>query len=157
MKKVIFLDVDGVLNIYSESYKTNSVDNDNKFPELITRMEYHLVKRLEFIIDMTDAEIVLISGWDLKSTKRVLKQNNFKHLDKLKEKLNSNDRILGILNYVKQNKIDKFIVLDDETDFERVLELVPKEFKNSWIEIDFSEGLTNKISLYVFKLLNDLI
>ena len=71
--------------------------------------------------------------------------------------INSNDRILGILNYVKQNKIDKFIVLDDETDFERVLKLVPKEFKNSWIEIDFSEGLTNKISLYAFKFLNDLI
>lgn len=29
MNKVIFLDVDGVLNIFSETYKTNSVDYDN--------------------------------------------------------------------------------------------------------------------------------
>ena len=63
MKKIIFLDVDGVLNIFSESYMTNYVEYDNRFKFSINRLEFHLVKRLEYIIKNTDAYIVVCYGW----------------------------------------------------------------------------------------------
>lgn len=62
MSKIIFLDVDGVLNIYSESYRTNDTKYDYHFPTDITRLEFHLVKRLEYIIDKTNADMVVCSG-----------------------------------------------------------------------------------------------
>lgn len=156
MNKAIFLDIDGVLNLFGESYKTNSVDFDTHFQETITRMEFHLVKRLEYIINETEADIILISAWDLDSTKRVLKQNDFKRLDKLKSKLYSPDRVEGILEYIQDNNITDYIVLDDEIDIPKALNLAPKEDRNSWVGtiINSAEGLTNKAATYAVNLLN---
>lgn len=130
MNKAIFLDIDGVLNLFGESYNTNSVAFDTHFQETITRMEFHLVKRLEYIINETDADIILISAWDLDSSKIVLKQNDFKRLDKLKSKLYSPDRVEGILEYIKDNNITDYIVLDDEIDIPKALNLAPKGSKS---------------------------
>nr|DAT66404.1 MAG TPA: HAD domain protein [Caudoviricetes sp.] len=156
MNKAIFLDIDGVLNLFGESYKTNSVAFDTHFQEIITRMDFHLVKRLEYIIDETDADIILISAWDLDSAKRVLKQNEFNYLDKIKSKLYSPDRVEGILEYIKDNNITDYIVLDDEIDIPKALNLAPKEYRNSWVGILIKpeEGLTNKAATYAVKLLN---
>ena len=151
MNKAIFLDIDGVLNLFGESYKTNSVAFDIHFQEIITRMEFHLVKRLEYIINETDADIILISAWDLDSAKRVLQQNDFKHLNKLKSKLYSPDRVEGILEYITD-----YIVLDDEIDIPKALNLAPKEDRNSWVGtiINPAEGLTNEAATYAVKVLN---
>ena len=156
MNKAIFLDIDGVLNLFGESYKTNSVAFDTNFQEIITRMEFHLVKRLEYIINETEADIILISAWDLDSAKRVLKQNDFKHLDKLKSKLYSPDRVEGILEYIKDNNITDYIVLDDEIDIPKALNLAPKGDRNSWVGtiINPAEGLTNEAATYSVKVLN---
>ena len=156
MNKAIFLDIDGVLNLFGESYKTNSVAFDTHFQEIITRMEFHLVKRLEYIINETEADIILISAWDLDSAKGVLKQNDFKHLDKLKLKLYSPDRVEGILEYIQDNNITDYIVLDDEINIPKALNLAPKEDRNSWVGILIKpeEGLTNEAATYAVKLLN---
>ena len=156
MNKAIFLDIDGVLNLFGESYKTNSVAFDTHFQEIITRMEFHLVKRLEYIINETDADIILISAWDLDSANRVLQQNDFKRLDKIKSKLYSPDRVEGILEYIQDNNITDYIVLDDEIDIPKALNLAPKEDRNSWVGtiINPAEGLTNEASTYAVKLLN---
>lgn len=156
MNKAIFLDIDGVLNLFGESYKTNSVAFDTHFQETITRMEFHLVKRLEYIVNQTEADIILISAWDLDSAKRVLQQNDFKHLDKLKSKLYSPDRVEGILEYIQDNNITDYIVLDDEIDIPKALNLAPKEDRNSWVGtiINPAEGLTNEAATYAVKVLN---
>ena len=156
MNKAIFLDIDGVLNLFGESYKTNSVAFDTHFQEIITRMDFHLVKRLEYIINETDADIILISAWDLDSAKRVLQQNDFKRLDKLKSKLYSPDRVEGILEYIQDNNITDYIVLDDEIDIPKALNLAPKEDRNSWVGtiINPAEGLTNEAATYAVKVLN---
>ena len=156
MNKAIFLDIDGVLNLFGESYKTNSVAFDTHFQETITRMEFHLVKRLEYIVNQTEADVILISAWDLDSAKRVLKQNDFKHLDKLKSKLYSPDRVEGILEYIQDNNITDYIVLDDEIDIPKALNLASKEDRNSWVGILIKpeEGLTNEAATYAVKLLN---
>ena len=106
MNKVIFLDIDGVLNLFGDSYKTNSVAFDTHFQEIITRMEFHLVKRLEYII--------------------------------------------------KDNNIADYIVLDDEIDIPKALNLAPKEDRNSWVGtiINPAEGLTNEAATYAVKVLN---
>lgn len=155
MNKTIFLDIDGVLNIYSESYKTNSVSFDTHFQETITRMEFHLVKRLEYIVENTDADIVLISGWDLESVKRVLKQNDFRYLDKIKSKLMLSDRVEGILEYIADNAIEDFIVLDDEIDIGKASRLDSNRLK-IWVGTYISphEGLTDRIARFAVKILN---
>ena len=156
MNKAIFLDIDGVLNLFGDSYKTNSVAFDTHFQETITRMEFHLVKRLEYIINETNADVILISAWDLDSAKRVLQQNDFKHLNKIKSKLYSPDRVEGILEYIRDNNITDYIVLYDQIDIPKALNLSPKEDRNSWVGtiINPAEGLTNEAATYAVKLLN---
>jgi len=52
--KVIFLDVDGVLNIMGGSYRTFMKPYGH-------HIEYHLVQRLNYIIEKTGAKIVVSS------------------------------------------------------------------------------------------------
>jgi len=57
--KIIFLDIDGVLNILSDSYYSMGYDNLGNDP-----IERHLMVRLEFIMcRVPDARIVISSSW----------------------------------------------------------------------------------------------
>jgi len=92
MNKVIFLDVDGVLNIHSESYRTNDIAHYYHFPTDIIRLEFRLVKRLEYIIDKTNADMVVCSGWGIDILKEVLYIVKFKHIYEV-----------DLMNLLKQN------------------------------------------------------
>ena len=61
MAKIIFLDVDGILNIHSESYYTRTLDKNDESRTI----EEHLVKRLMWILEQTGAVIVVSSSWRL--------------------------------------------------------------------------------------------
>lgn len=116
MKKIIFLDIDGVLNTSYSRQKNVSVDE--------FRLSY-----LAEIVKGTNAKIVLTSTWryNLKrtffgfkafsnSTKtllNLLKKHDLKINDTLPDTPND-QRALDIANYVKNNKITNFLILDDE-------------------------------------------
>ena len=116
MKRIIFLDIDGVLNTSYSRQKNVSVDE--------FRLPY-----LAEIVKRTNAKIVLTSTWryNLKrtvfgfkafsnSTKtllNLLKKHNLKINDTLPDTPND-QRALDIANYVKNNKITNFLILDDE-------------------------------------------
>lgn len=157
MKKIIFLDVDGVLNIFSESYMTNYVEYDNRFKFSINRLEFHLVKRLEYIIKNTDAYIVVCSGWGMNSLKEVLVDYDFKYLSRIIDEVNPIHRIDSILKYVKEHNIEKYIVLDDEIDVEKVQNLISSESDRipfTKVQIRYTEGLTNQNVMTAIEYLN---
>ena len=76
MNKIIFLDVDGVLNCLGESYRSHRYGSNV--------IEKFLMERLEFIIEKTGAEIVLSSSWHLETFKYQMTNMRFKYLDKIK-------------------------------------------------------------------------
>ena len=142
-KPIIFLDTDGVLNIHSTSYKTLSCDNDSRHKCMTCRMEYHLVKRLEYLIDKTDAYVILISAWDIDSAKLCLLEHNFKYYDRILTKIGSvnTSRVEVILDFVTQNNITDFAVFDDEL---IDLYLVPGKYRQAFILVDMSQGLSDR-------------
>lgn len=117
MKKIIFLDIDGVLNTSYSRQKNVAID------------EFRLVYLAE-IVKRTKSKIVLTSTWrynlnrtflgfratnnSTKTLLALLKKYRLKINDTLPDTPNDH-RALDIANYVKNNKINNFLILDDET------------------------------------------
>lgn len=116
MKRIIFLDIDGVLNTSYSRQKHVTID------------EFRITYLAE-IVKRTKAKIVLTSTWryNLKrtflgfkpisnSTKtllNLLRKHNLKIYDILPDTPND-QRALDIANYVKNNQVGHFLILDDE-------------------------------------------
>ena len=119
--KVIFLDIDGVLNTPSSESRCGEyigIDDDK-------------TERLAEIVKRTTAEIVLISTWkkywrkeeklkplqDYSATylDEKLKKFGIKATDKTKDKSDGKylSRGEGILEYIERNKVEKYVILDD--------------------------------------------
>ena len=119
--KVIFLDIDGVLNTPSSESCCGEyigIDDDK-------------VERLKQIVEKTKAEIVLISTWKKYWRKEKkfkplqdysanyldekLAKQGLKAIDKTKDKANGRylSRGESILEYVYRNNVEKYIILDD--------------------------------------------
>lgn len=119
--KVIFLDIDGVLNTPSSESRCGEyigIDDDK-------------VERLKQIVEKTKAEIVLISTWKKYWRKeKMLKplqdysanyldekltQQGLKAIDKTKDKADGRylSRGEGILEYIARNKVENYVILDD--------------------------------------------
>jgi hypothetical protein len=76
---IIFLDVDGVLNIMSDSYNSFAWVNHGS-----DAVEPHLMKRLEHLIENTvNAHIVVSSSWHNQDLIRVLSKLRFKYVDRI--------------------------------------------------------------------------
>jgi len=114
--KIVFVDVDGVLNC---------IDSEDRFHGFIG-IDYCAVKLLKEIIEATGAEIVLISSWKSRWYKdhkncqdnlanyldQRLAEENLKILDKTEG--SSFDRGHGIIDWLSEHPTDSWIVLDDE-------------------------------------------
>ena len=119
-KRVIFLDVDGVLNTIKSTSRIHGIigiDDDK-------------VKKLSMIRDKTDSIVVLTSSWKIDWEKTVytedlnsfgrylvdkLKKYNIYIFDKTDEE-SSSKRGSGIREWIKSCdfEIDSFVILDDE-------------------------------------------
>lgn len=151
--KVIFLDIDGVLNT---PYSSSTIDNyigvdDNK------------IKRLAEIVKATKASIILTSTWKIgwepnyKSLAKhaiyldaCLKRFDLKITDKTRER-NLRERGMGIRSYLLlYPEIDSWVVLDDEIfpDYRRY-----KIFPHL-IQTSPKHGLSDKNVKAAIKLLN---
>ena len=114
--KVIFLDIDGVLNCKNSKSRCGyflGIDNNK-------------VKRLQKIIEATGSKIVLCSSWkggwskDHKDEQndlgnyidRKFKRERLAIFDKTDD--TGRNRGEGISNYIAQHKVDKWVVIDDE-------------------------------------------
>ena len=119
--KVIFLDIDGVLNTPS---------SENRCGEYIG-IDDDKVERLKQIVEKTKAEIVLISTWKKYWRKEwklkplqdysanyldeKLAKQGLKAIDKTKDKADGRylSRGESILEYVYRNNVENYIILDD--------------------------------------------
>ena len=112
--QVIFLDVDGVLNIMSPSYNTAYYRPDGS----VRWMDDHLVQRFNYLVKKTGAEIVISSSWrlDMKDLEKQLKKNGFEHWDKVQgETPYFGDRGDEIQKYLDEHpEVDGYVVLEDE-------------------------------------------
>ena len=104
--KVVFLDIDGVLN---DAFTTADLMDD------LPKKEH--LDCLKAIIDATDAKIVLSSTWRLfpsarNDVKNALRNVGLEFIDKTKE---LRDRASEIQEWLSRHpEVEKFVILDDE-------------------------------------------
>ena len=153
--KVIFLDIDGVLNCVETKEKCKAyVGIDDK-----------MVSWLKRIVEATGAQIVLSSSWkhdwepinkDAQNefgfyVDRALKRHSLTAIDKTYES-NSEHRGEGIIQWVRTHEVDSFIILDDEWfDFKELglqSRVIKTEFYNE------HGGLRNEHVVLAIELLN---
>lgn len=151
--KVIFLDVDGVLN---------SNDTEDVFKGFIG-LDYSGIKLLREIIDATRAEIVLVSTWKIgwsKDNKESqndlanyldarLAEEGLRIMDKTEGSVS--DRGTGIVDWLSKHHTESWIVLDDEIfpDYEEC-GIMPHLVKTSF----YDGGLKEKHVELAIKILN---
>jgi hypothetical protein len=134
MRKIIFLDIDGVL-------KTNKIRFD-----IIPGIDDDCLKRLKNIIKETGVKIVLSSDWRLFKKRLIyLKQIGIDfigitpHLKK--------ERKYEIEEWLKNNSdVEKYAILDDKYDMLKN----QKHFKPN-----FEEGITEKIEKEIINYFNE--
>lgn len=115
--KIIFLDIDGVLN--------KSLSIGERAPSGVKGIENELIKNLAYVIDKTGAKIVLVSTWkdlwDKEENKcdkdgiylnKKFKDYNLEIFDKT-DTSNFKDRGIGIKKFLDENKVENYIILDD--------------------------------------------
>jgi len=152
--KIIFLDVDGVLNIMSSSYNSHGYDTIGMNP-----IEPHLMKRLEFILErVPDANIVISSSWYMKNLINELKKLKFKYVNRVIDRTPRKCMYRGIQikEWLNRHKyITNYIVLEDEISdvCGNNCNAIPKKYV---IEVNMDDGLSHKNSIDAITKLNDL-
>lgn len=137
MRKILFLDIDGVLN------SKNSWEQDSLNP--LGEIHLNLLKR---IIDETDCEIVLSSSWRMyKDSKKILSLAFESHkiplwigqtpdlCDERWKEINQ-----WIVNEVDDQQKLNVVVLDDDSDAS-LIDHEPENVKSSFVETSFETGL----------------
>ena len=149
--KIIFLDVDGVLN----SIK-NLINVSNKNHRPYSGYDYPFdekcLKNLKRIVDETNAYIVITSTWRMHEIGKSILLNELK-------KYGLDERVIGYTDILHQSRgeeilryLDKlgeniiFIILDDDNDF--------KSLDDYLIQTDYQYGLTEKETKLAIKKLN---
>lgn len=156
--KIIFLDIDNVLN----NDKT-----EEKTPIGFVGIDDYLVGRLAQIVKATNAKIVLISTWkdnfiigeafqpdeDCQYLYNKLKKYNLYVDDKTVDSFKSFERHFGITYYLKYNRIKgNYVILDD---FEYNRSTNDDAVLTHWIQTYWGEGLTQDNVQEAIKILND--
>jgi len=150
MNKVIFLDIDGVLNLISQGHdKFGSIFHSN------------FTDNLKYIIDKTNAKIVISSSWRLSGLNWIKDLWLYRNLpgeiiDRTKSIYPSTKRGYEIQDWLDNNKYINYCIIDDDTD---MLEHQFNNFvqtSNNYNHTDNIEGygLTKQCSDKVIKILN---
>ena len=158
--KVIFLDVDGVLN--SEKSRNEMYDNNENW--MWNEVAYYHLEKLKKIVEKTGATIVLSSSWRLYHPKLTgFSEVKDELLKVLIDKMNNlglkiedvtpdfHDRWRGceIEDWLKNHpEVEKYIILDDDTDF------LPEQ-KPFFIKTTFKEGLTDELTEKAIQILKE--
>ena len=143
--KVIFLDIDGVLNT-SETFMKRRIEYE-KTKKWNTEIDLFRVARLKYIINMTGAKVVLSSAWRLtgifENGEFISKNTNLFKLLNIFESFGiriydvtphlDSKRGEEIKKWLKGKDIESFVIIDDETSF--LMEFCNKELiKTSFLK-----------------------
>ena len=164
--KVIFLDIDGVLNMYGSSCRTFMKDYGQ-------HIEPHLVQRLNYIVEQTECKIVISSSWrsDMEDLKKQLEEQGFKYwcqvigktchckvkdeslpYPRTRDNYLYNDRGEQILDYVKRHNLHlhKWLMVDDE-----ISDSVEYMSMDHIVQTDYNEGMLHKDAIEIISRLNN--
>jgi len=126
MDKIIFLDIDGVLNCsktFKESFEINRhyrkyMDNSSyiyKLKCMLSEISVDKVRLVKEIVDNTGAKIVITSAWrKLRLFPLIEEYLVNKGLPIIDHTINTGYRGEEIKKYINDNNIKDFIVIDDE-------------------------------------------
>ena len=170
MIKVVFLDIDGVLNVLSDSYTTLMKPCDSHMDEIF-------VHRLNYIVEQTNAKVVISSSWksDMLNVRQHLIKFGFRYMDNLigrtphgneLQKLTGVDpedswlRGLQIQESMKDivkyyGEIESYVVLEDEISdvCGNMCNAIPRK---NVIEVSTSEGLSHSNAVDAKDILNGI-
>ena len=162
MNRIVFLDIDGVLNnynyfieiseitnIYNRLLDNNKFDLDLKLARKILELDFMKIELLKELQQETNVKYVITSAWRLLSTYPLIEDylvNRGLYVIGTTEFIDGK-RGLEIRDYLENNSVDKFIIIDDErhNDF--------KELNNYLIKTNFYEGLQEEHIKEAVKLL----
>ncbi len=161
---IIFLDIDGVLNSQKyfieqhskilELYSNENYDNSIalKTERQMLNIDINKVNILKEIIDITNSSVVITSSWKSLSTFPYIKNRlidiGIPIIGITKD--NNENRGEGIKNYIKENNIDNYIIIDDEIFKDYDDEILSKLIKTSFYE----NGLEEKQKIKAIRMLN---
>lgn len=162
--KVIFLDIDGVLNseitcqYWYNLTKGNGCGGffDEEDPATKENVKWgeDLVENLKYIVEKTNAEIVISSTWrnffSLDKFKEMFATYNWSNAPIIDKTPGSISRVRGkeVLAWLNKNKVDKYVILDDDSDF---LSTQQEYLVNT----SFAKGLTKEKADEAIKILNN--
>lgn len=156
---IIFLDIDGVLNMYGSSSRTFMKPYGQ-------HIEPHLVCRLNYICEqVNDLKIVISSSWrsDMEDLKLQLEEQGFKYWDLVIGKTpQAYNNGIGLCRSFRGEQIKhwlvtknqwlnaRYLVIDDECiDIcGKYCDLIPEE---NTIQIDMNEGMMHKDAIEIIK------
>lgn len=160
---IIFLDIDGVLNSQNyiikthpkvlELYSNNNYSNNDelKLKRLMLDIDIKKLDILKDICNNTDSNVVIISAWKNLGVFPYVKNKLIEYgipIIGITNDKNGN-RGEGIKNYIIENNINNFIVLDDE-----IFEDYDKEILNRLVKTSFyKNGLEEEHKVKAIKLL----
>lgn len=166
MDKVIFLDIDGVLNsldYMNANYSARMLEAKSKgvsFKDDLnhkTRDKYgqlfdpRCVCWLTYIIKSTDAKIVISSSWRLNGLSSMIDMWSFRGLEGdiigVTECLNEGIRGDEIQRYIDDNGIKNYCIIDDDND------MLDSQLDN-YVQTDGTYGLSLKTANKVIDILN---
>lgn len=149
--KVIFLDIDGVLNMYGASCSTFMKPYGQ-------HIEPHLVTRLNYVLEnVNDLKIVISSSWrlNMKDLEKQIKEQGFKYWERVVGRTPTREaRGLEILDWLSDKDIEKYLVIDDEN-FDICGEKCNVIPANCFLQTDGNEGILNKDALNIIKYFKD--
>lgn len=130
MQKLIFLDIDGVLNVETYHYlEENDIwvcpeAGDTEFPLLYgdQPLNSRCLKNLQTLVDNTRADIVISSSWrilyPISSLSKMFKEAGLK-INIIGQTRNLPNCIRGqeVEDYLDNINHKKYVILDDSTDF----------------------------------------
>lgn len=155
--KIIFLDIDGVLNVIPKTFdKWGAYFDSND----------HFVKNLKKILDQTGAKIVISSTWRMmgfEAIKQMWTDRNLpgeviditpNHMMKTGSTL---QRGKEIEEWISQHQVSNYVILDDDNDMEEhQLDNFVQTYMNLNDEdcVDMGHGLTDNCTKKAIEILN---
>lgn len=152
--KVIFLDIDGVLNSAEWDRHIQSFPYGARFNSCYL-LSQEMILRLQDIVCQTSANIVLISSWrwEPRAFNVLIKQLNLYHLSIEDIADDSYTRTDEVKNWLKQHSylyVTSYVIVDDYDDgFSK-----DEELSCHYVQPSYEHGLTDEKAAEIIKILN---